>query len=239
MKEKFSEIFHLVCFRVCAWVLSWSTVKLWVQVKLLGLPKNVPEGPYILVSNHISHFEPHLIGHLYPRKIDFMADREFFFSNWIGRLFCWGCDIFPVNRDTVDTSAVREALRRLKKGRIIGVFPEGGIRSGKESVLEGKMPGMGAVTLAQMAGVPIRVCMMIGADQLYCWKNLFRRLPVYFKYGPELKLDSSLSNKEARKKMNEEMGQVFQKMYREFLEEIKPPLEVLPATAQERWKRGK
>lgn len=236
---KILEIFHWVAFRICAFVLSWTTVKVWARVKALNFPKSVPKGPYILVCNHISHFEPHLIGYLYPRKIDFMADREFFFRSWIGRLFCWACDIFPVNRDSVDTSAVRETLRRLKRGRIVGVFPEGGIRSGKESVLEGAMPGMGAVTLAQMAGVPIRVCIMIGTDQIYCWKNLLRRPPVYFKYGPEISLDTSLSHKEARKKMNNEMSQIFQKMYREFLDEIKPAKEILPTTAQERWKNGR
>jgi 1-acyl-sn-glycerol-3-phosphate acyltransferase len=153
--------------------------------------------------------------------------------------FFWACDVFFVQRGKTDVGAVRETLRRLKKGRIVGMFPEGGIRSGKESVLEGAPLKTGAAALAQMANVPVRVCMVIGTDQFYCWENLFRRMPIFFQCGTELKIDASLPHHQAREKLNRDIEETFQKMYRDFLEAFHPEKEILPCEAQERWRRGR
>ncbi|MFZ5806397.1 MAG: lysophospholipid acyltransferase family protein [Verrucomicrobiota bacterium] len=233
MMEILGQWTHFFCNQIVS--KTWGLFILLVaRLRVMGMCQ-IPKGPYILVCNHISHFDPTTITAFYPRKIDFMADQEFFSHPFL-HFFFWACDVFFVQRGKVDVRAVRETLRRLKQGRIVGMFPEGGIRSGKNSVLEGAPLNAGASALAQMANVPVRVCMVIGTDQLYCWKNLFRRVPIYLQCGPELKIDVSLPHHQAREKLNRDIEITFQKMYQDFLEKFRPEKEILPCEAQERWR---
>jgi len=194
----------------------------------------IPRAPYILVCNHISHFDPPMIATMYPRKIDFMAMSDLF-KHPVSAFLFRSIETFPVVREKVDSVAVREALRRLKKGHIVGIFPEGGLRSGKESVLEGSALGDGAAAIAQMAGVDVHVSIVVGTDQLYRLGNLAKRKPVYFKYGPVLRLDASLPAKAARAKLTKDIEIAMRALYEELKLEQNLQPEVLPKTAQERW----
>ena len=62
---------------------------------------------------------------------------------------------FKVRRDGTDRTGIRTAVKRLEEGRVVGVFPEGGIRAGKGSVLEGAQMWPGASALAVLSGKPI------------------------------------------------------------------------------------
>lgn len=222
------------CFSATLWKVLLTLI---ARVKIVG-QKNAPRGPYLIVSNHISYFDPHTLGAFYSKPINFMAMRELF-THPLSRLYFRSLGAFPVNRSGVDSEAVRTALRRLKEGHIVGVFPEAGIRSGQTSILETNTPSEGAAALAQMAGVKIRVCLVIGTDQLYERRNLFRRPRVFVHYGPMLEIDSSLPPKAARSKLNTEMVTSLRALYHRFLEQHQPPPEMLPCTAQERWQRGR
>jgi 1-acyl-sn-glycerol-3-phosphate acyltransferase len=116
----------------------------------------------------ISHFDPPIISSVARRKIDWMAMAEFFPVPGLGH-FLRAVDAFPAARDRADRKTIRSAIKRLKDGRIVGVFPEGGIRDGACSLLEGAPLRAGASTLAHMAGVPIVPCVILGSDRL--WKR--------------------------------------------------------------------
>ena len=90
--------------------------------------KEVPAGPWILACNHLSHFDPPLIAGAFRRPLDFLAMRELFRPAWFGFLLR-SINVIPVGRRQADTTALKVALQRLKKGRIVCVFPEGGIAS--------------------------------------------------------------------------------------------------------------
>ncbi|PYL41393.1 MAG: hypothetical protein DME29_10845, partial [Verrucomicrobia bacterium] len=94
------------------------------------------DGGFLLAANHISHFDPFIISSVVPRKIDWMAMAEFFPYPVLGFLLR-AVDAFPADRHRADRTTIRTAIERLKHGRIVGVFPEGGIRDGARSLLEG------------------------------------------------------------------------------------------------------
>jgi len=123
-------------------------------------------GGYILAANHISHFDPPFLGVACLRKMDWMTSREFYAVPLLG-LWMTAVDTFPVDREKPDRNAIRTALDRLARGRVIGLFPEGGIRDGERSMLEGAAlrPGLGA--LAEMSGAPVIPCVILGSDHLY------------------------------------------------------------------------
>ena len=139
---------------------------------------------FLLASNHISHFDPFLISLAVRRKIDWMTMAEFFRPPALG-IFLRSIDAFPAERDRADLKTIRTAIDRLKTGRIVGLFPEGGIRDGARSLLEGAPLRAGAATLAQIADVPIVPCVILGTDRFYSRKQWlpFRRTPVWIAFG--------------------------------------------------------
>ena len=141
-------------------------------------------GGWLLVANHISHFDPPFLTVAALRKIDWMATRELYAP---GLVSWWmhAVDTFPVDREKVDRAAVRESVARLKQGRVVGIFPEGGIRDGAASVLEGAPLKPGIAGLAQLGGAPVIPCALIGSDQLYSHGNWlpFRRARAWIAFG--------------------------------------------------------
>ena len=136
------------------------------KIYVLRGENSAMRGPYILAANHISHFDPPLITTATRRKIDWMATAELF-EHPVSRFYFWAVDTFRTDRLSVDRAAVRSTLERLKRGRVVGIFPERGIRAGERSVLGGAPMNSGIATLADMAGVPILPCVILGTDRLY------------------------------------------------------------------------
>lgn len=111
--------------------------------------ENVPrEGGFVVASNHISAWDPPVLGSAIPRQVNYMAKKELFERPWI-RLLILGLRAFPVDRKGTDIGAIKEALRRLEKGRGIGIFAQGTRNLGDAEAFDG------AAFLAQRAGVPL------------------------------------------------------------------------------------
>jgi 1-acyl-sn-glycerol-3-phosphate acyltransferase len=144
-----------------------------------------PAGAAVLVSNHISHFDPVLLTVVFARNIDWMTTEEFY-ANPLGAAWLRALNTFPVDRSRPDHRALRLGAERLRAGRTIGVFPEGGIRAGATSVLGGAMPKGGATALARLADVPMIPCIIFGSDRLYGarnWRPGPPRTPVWVGIG--------------------------------------------------------
>lgn len=107
------------------------------------------EGGLVFAANHFSSLDPPMLGAAVPREISFMAKKELF-ENKAMRLLVRGLHAFPVDRSRNDVSAVKEAIRRLKAGRAVGVFVQGTRNAGDVEALDG------AAFLAQRSGVPLQ-----------------------------------------------------------------------------------
>lgn len=197
--------------------------------------KSVPAGPWILASNHLSHFDPPLIAGAFHRPIDFLAMRELFRPAWFGFLMR-SINVIPVGRRQADTTALKTALERLRRGRIVGVFPEGGLRAGSTSVLGGSKLTEGVWLLAARSKCPVRPAVIVGSDQLYVGANWVRKPRVVVAVGNPIPAPAS---KEERSVWTEALAERMRDLFAEVrkrhaLEEV-----VLPKTAQERWKAGR
>jgi 1-acyl-sn-glycerol-3-phosphate acyltransferase len=92
--------------------------------ELRNRKRKLPDGPLIIVSNHLSWFDIPLIGIAIPRQISFMAKKEYFHSRFHRHLVdLYGG--FTVERGAVDGTALRKAFDVLDGGRCLGLFPEG------------------------------------------------------------------------------------------------------------------
>jgi 1-acyl-sn-glycerol-3-phosphate acyltransferase len=137
-----------------------------------------------MISNHISHFDPPFLSGWLSRKIDWIAMAELFSTAWSRRAFYW-MDVIPVGRQGDDRQALREALKRIQSGRMVGVFPEGGIRDGRRSILSGADVREGAFLLASRSGCPVIPVVILGSERLYNLRNWlpWRRARVYIGVG--------------------------------------------------------
>jgi 1-acyl-sn-glycerol-3-phosphate acyltransferase len=193
------------------------------------------DGGFLLVANHISHFDPFVISSVVRRKIDWMAMAEFFPIPLLGH-FLRAVDAFPADRHRADRATIRSAIERLKNGRIVGVFPEGGIRDGARSLLEGAPLRPGASTLAHIAGAPILPCVIVGSDRLYSKKNWLplRRTPIWIAFGDAIPPFPNLKKSAARACIERELATAFRLLYAELHEKFSLTPEDLPHPPTER-----
>lgn len=202
------------------------------RITLIGL-KKVPRGPYLLVCNHISHFDPPFVASFFPRKLDFMAMRDLFKNPVLGFIFRMA-DMFPVSRGKTDMDAVRVTLQRLEWERIVCIFPEGGLRTGKDSVLEGSPLKTGATILAEMAAVPVRACLVLGTDRYYSWK-FWERIDLVMILGEEIVSRPELRGRASRDDLNARIEHSLRGLYAVAQKLALFHEGLVPRTAQMRW----
>jgi 1-acyl-sn-glycerol-3-phosphate acyltransferase len=190
---------------------------------------------FLLASNHISHFDPFLISLAVRRKIEWMTMAEFFRPRAVG-FFLRSIDAFPAERDRADLKTIRTAINRLKSGRVVGLFPEGGIRDGANSLLEGAPLRPGAATLAQIASVPVVPCVILGTDRFYSTKQWlpFRRTPVWIAFGKPISYFPELQKSQARERIESELGAAFKNLYADLREKFCLTADDLPQSPQKR-----
>jgi 1-acyl-sn-glycerol-3-phosphate acyltransferase len=204
------------------------------RVRVLRRENMDRNGGFLLAANHISHFDPFIISSVIRRKIDWMTMAEFFQPPVLGFLLR-AVDAFPVDRDRADRKTIRTAIERLKKGHVVGLFPEGGIRDGARSLLEGAPLRPGASTLAHIAGVPILPCVILGSDRLYSTKRWpLRRTPIWIAFGNPISHFPELQKSEARERIDAELVSTFKSLYAEVQEIFHLTAHDLPHPPRER-----
>lgn len=172
----------LISYRICCAVVHFLLFVLW-RWDVEGLENLPAEGPVIVVANHISYWDPAMIAAALPRKIFFMAKKELFSIPVLGFfLKRWG--VFPVDRGRPDRDAVKRTLELLKRGQVIGIFPEGA-RSKTGSLLP---PSTGAAYFAAKTGVPVCPAGVIKVKGASSW-GLFPKMAL--RIGPCTGFDSS------------------------------------------------
>jgi 1-acyl-sn-glycerol-3-phosphate acyltransferase len=121
--------------------------------------ENIPEsGGVIVACNHISYLDPPLIGAVLPRIATFIARKGLFDVPVLGWMISRAA--FPIDRENTRPSSIKEVVRRLRKGELIVLFPEGK-RSETGELLEAKR---GVDVIAKMSGAVIVPTFIAGSN---------------------------------------------------------------------------
>jgi len=111
-------------------------LRIFTGLTVYGL-ENVPRaGPAVVACNHVSSWDPPVVGVAINRKLEFMAKKELFEKPFLAAVMR-GLRAFPVDRERNDIGAIKEALRRLEAGRVIGIFIQGTRNAGDAAALDG------------------------------------------------------------------------------------------------------
>jgi 1-acyl-sn-glycerol-3-phosphate acyltransferase len=155
---------------------------------------NIPlKGGFILASNHASYLDPPVVAAACSRILSFLANKELF-KNVLFARFISSLNAFPIDTQTGDLKSLRWAIRKLKAGKALAIFPEG--RRTFDGELE--KPKLGVGLLAIKADVCIVPTFIKGSNEALPRGSRFirlKRIAVYF--GQPIKpqkLSKQLSN---------------------------------------------
>jgi 1-acyl-sn-glycerol-3-phosphate acyltransferase len=118
------------------------------RLDIRGAERVPPTGPAVLASNHDSLLDIPFLVVSSPRPVWFMAKVELF-NGPVASWFFHVLGGFPVRRGGYDLQAVRSALEVIRRGRLLGMYPEGT----RAPYLQAFLPGAAWVALA--TGAPL------------------------------------------------------------------------------------
>ena len=149
-------------------------IKLYHRAELTGLEHAPRKGPVIFVANHSSFLDPWYLAALYLlqfREIRYMTTTHWYYKNWFWKSFLYLSGCFPVRPGNISPSTIKRALKILKRGGVVGIFPEGAITYDGE--LQEFNPG--ACYLAMKANAPIIPVAICGTFRAFPRQQRFPR----------------------------------------------------------------
>ncbi|MFM9903408.1 MAG: lysophospholipid acyltransferase family protein [Pyrinomonadaceae bacterium] len=166
-------------FRLIGYVIS----KTFWFIRFRGR-ENIPEassGSFLIAANHQTYMDPVWIVLPMRRRLRFMAFDQAFGWPVIGPLIKY-LGAFPVSMEVGGTlRAMKAALRALRNGAALTIFPEGAREFADGEMFEFKT---GAVRIALQAGVPILPVTINGGNRIWPQKQkypyLFRRAEIIY-----------------------------------------------------------
>lgn len=104
--------------------LAWLLTRLVSRIRVSGREHVPRTGPLLIVANHLSWYDPLLLGVVMPRRIWFFTKEEVFRWPVVGWL-CRSTGQIAVYRGESDRAALESALAYLREGKALVFFPEG------------------------------------------------------------------------------------------------------------------
>jgi len=186
-------------------------------------------GGALLAVSHVSHLDPVVVSVMLRRRVSWMA-REEFYRN---RLWAWFLDrmgAFPVNRQGRALPGIRAALSKLRAGEMVGMFPEGEIMKGADSVLRGGPIRRGVALLAARTGVPVVPVVVSGTQRL---NRPLPWLPIksgklWVVAGPALHAPPDANTRAGREAFAARLEQALMEVYAELRREFPQPETEVP-----------
>jgi cytidylate kinase len=147
-----------------------------LRFRVEGLERLPRAGPLIVACNHISFWDPPLVGSSVPRVIHFVAKAELFQNRLFGGLIS-RYNAIPIQRGPQARRGLRGAEEVLGRGGAVLIFPEG-TRSSTSTFLP---PKAGVTRLAALTRSPIVPARIWGSRQIR--RSMLRQVQVRIVFG--------------------------------------------------------
>lgn len=155
------------------WLVPKTMLPLFYKIEYVGR-ENIPDDRnFIVAPNHISYFDPFVVGEAVNQPLAFMGKKELFDNPILARLLD-GVACFAVNREKLEVSTIKTALNVFKTDRWrLGIFPQGGIRRNRKIEKINK----GFAVIAQQMKTDILPVGITGSEE-YNWVPFKGKLKV-------------------------------------------------------------
>jgi 1-acyl-sn-glycerol-3-phosphate acyltransferase len=171
--------------------IGWFVVRFF-KLRAVGL-ENVPKtGPFVICANHSHLLDPFFIGALIGRPIFQMASNEFFRKPLLAR-FMWAMGAFPRKKGFTDIKSIKYAIRLVKAGFPLIIYPEGGRNWDGET-----LPAtQSTAKLVKLLKVPLVTVVSKGNYIAWPrWADRRRKSPITVHYSEPVLFDESSPEKE-------------------------------------------
>jgi 1-acyl-sn-glycerol-3-phosphate acyltransferase len=150
-------------------------------------------GPVIVAANHVSNWDPLLLGSALDRQVHFIAKESLFKAPFVGSLMrAWG--MIRIKRGRGDREAIAKSLEILKAQRMLGIFIEGSRNRGDSEEMQA--PQSGTAMLASRSGAPVVPVALLNT------KHLFQKMKVIV--GPPLTFEDLAAT--TKKELYQQIG---------------------------------
>lgn len=168
----------------------------------IGAHNVPPHGPAVLVANHTGYLDGPLVFSLVPRPAHFVIKKQTF-SGPIGALI-EGVGQIPIDREVGDRAALAAALAVLRRGGIVGLFPEGTRGRGDVERIHS-----GAAWIALQGGAPVVPVACLGTRSTGAgrasWPPLRSRMVVDFGAPFDIVADPAIPGRERLRRATEQV----------------------------------
>jgi len=191
------------------------------DLRVEGVERLPPAGPFILASNHHNYLDGVVLGVAVPRPIAFLVMPRVFRATPLHPPFHRRIGSIPVALERPDPGAIKRVLQVLDAGRVVGIFPEGPFS--QEGRLVRGRPG--AAMVALRAGVPVVPAAIEGTYEALRGRRFYlpRRRPLAVRFGEPIHFGRARRGPIARTEREE--------ITRRIMSEIAALLRVPPAPA--------
>ena len=184
-----------------------SVSRIFWRIKFHGtenIPQNLPGG-LLIVPNHQTYFDPFWICIPIRRKFRFMAWDKAFEWFLVGDMIRY-LGAFPVNLERGSKETLKQAVRALKDGATLTIFPEGEREFSDGKMLEFKS---GAIKIAMLANVPILPVTIRGANKIWAQDMKVPRLgKVDIFYHPVMEIPRDREDREQIDKLTDRLEEI-------------------------------
>ena len=181
------------------------------RTKVIGY-ENIPqEGSLIVAANHLSNWDPPFLGTFLGREICYMAKEELFKNKFFAATIR-ALNVFPVKRGTADKNAIKHAIKLLKDGQCLGIFPEG-TRS-KTGLIDKAEPGVALI--AAMTKAPVIPSLIVNTNKIF-GEKFFPQLAVV--YGKPMNFQGNIKDKDSLAQFAQNIMNEIESMQKKFQRE--------------------
>ena len=161
-------------------------IRLIARVRVEGWDRVPKSGSFIVVANHIGRLDAMLVYYFLDRKDIIMIVAEKYRKSAFWRFFVKQVDGIFIDRYQADYSAMRQVLKRLQQGGVLGMTPEG-TRSKDGKMHQGRS---GTAYLGAKTGVLMVPVGNDGSDDSELVRRLkrLRKLDVTLRVGEPFRL---------------------------------------------------
>lgn len=152
--------------------------------KKYGHTERFNDRSYIIVGNHRSVLDVIPAALATDKPVHYMAKKELF-EKGIAKWFTKKCECIPVNRDGNDVRAIMQAMKYLKEGSVVCIFPEGTRNKTDDLFLPFKS---GATALSIKTKTPIIPMLQLKKIKLFRKSHIYYGEPLEFKEYYDKKL---------------------------------------------------
>jgi len=162
-----------------------ALLRAYYRLEVHGAERVPRTGPVVMAANHVGWLDGPLLAVASPRPVFALTKLEMF-EGALGKVLVAAGQI-PLDRSNVDVMAIRRAVRVLRDGHTVGVFPEGTRGAGDMA-----SPRAGAAYLAIVTGAPVVPVSFLGTRIPGGWDGSVppRNSRIAMTFGDPIRLES-------------------------------------------------